>query len=94
MARLTLNIYGKNDEILNTYETEHVRWALLMRALDLQDEIKDADQATAMNVLHDFVKEIFYGLTDEELNNADASDVINVVTQVSRMAGKIKGKNA
>lgn len=94
MAKLSLNIYGKNDEILNTYETEHVRWGLLLRALDLQEEIKDADQATQLGVLQEFVKEIFVGITDDEIKNADSGDVVNVVSQITRMAGKIKGKNA
>lgn len=93
MAKFELNIYGANDEILNTYTTDHVRWGLLMRSLSLQEEIKDADPETQFYALHDFVKEIFYGLTDEDLKNADSNDVVNVVTQVAKMAGKIKGKN-
>lgn len=93
MAKFELNIYGANDEILNTYKTDHVRWGLLTRALALQEEIKDADVEAQFNALHDFVKEIFFDLTDEDLKNADAGDVINVFTQVARMAGKIKGKN-
>lgn len=93
MAKFELNIYGPNDEILNTYKTDHVRWGLLTRALEMQEEIKDADEATQFNALHDFVKEIFYDMTDEDLKNADAGDVISVVTQVTKMAAKIKGKN-
>lgn len=94
MAKFELNIYGANDEILKTHKTDHVRWGLLMRALSLQEEIKDADPEAQLNAVHDFVKEIFYDMTDEDLKNADSGDVINVVTQVSKMAGKIKAKNA
>ena len=93
MAKFELNIYGANDEILKTFKTDHVRWGLLMRALALQEEIKDTSPEMQLAALHDFVKEIFFDMTDEDLKNADSGDVVNVVMQVSKMAGKIKAKN-
>lgn len=95
MAKFELNIYGQNDEIINTYKTDHVRWGLLVNCLDLQERIKDEEPAERMAAINDFAKEIFFGLTDEDLKNADSMDVINVFKQVGAMAAKIKGsKNA
>ena len=37
MAKFELNVYGQNDEILNTFSTDHIRWGLLLAALDLQE---------------------------------------------------------
>lgn len=91
MAKLELNIYGVNDEITNTYKTDHVRWGLLIAALDLQDKLKDEDSATQVEAISEFAKEIFVGLTDEDLRNADSGDVMNVFAQVSKMARKING---
>ena len=95
MANFELNIYGENDEILKTYSTAHVRWGLLKAALELQDRIKDDSVEEQFGAIHDFAKEIFVGLTDEELNNADAGDVTAQFRQLTRMANKIVGsKNA
>ena len=93
MAKFELNIYGKNDEILNTYQTDHIRWGLLVSALDLQEAIKDEAPDEQMKAINRFALELFPGMTEEELRNADGIDVINVFAQVGRMANKINGKN-
>ena len=95
MAKFELNIYGKNDEILKTYKTDHIRWGLILSALDLQERIADEDPVTQMGAISEFAKEIFVDITEEDLKNADSTDVINLFSQVGRMANKIKGsKNA
>ena len=95
MAKFELNIYGQNDEITNVYKTDHIRWGLLLAALDLQEQIKDADEAEQLVAISAFAKEIFVGLTDEDLKNADSDDVVNVFRQVGRMSARLKGsKNA
>ena len=93
MAKFELNIYGKNDEILNTYQTDHIRWGLLVSALDLQEAIKDEAPDEQMKAINLFALELFPGMTEEELRNADGIDVMNVFAQVGRMANKINGKN-
>lgn len=93
MAKFELNIYGKNDEILNTYQTDHIRWGLLVSALDLQEAIKDEAPDEQMKAINRFALELFPGMTEEELRNADGIDVMNVFAQVGRMANKINGKN-
>ena len=75
MAKLELNIYGKNDEIINVYKTDRVRWGLLIAARELNEKMKDYDDAERFIAVNDFAKEIFIDLTDEDLKNADAADV-------------------
>lgn len=90
MAKFELNIYGQNDEITKTYKTDHVRWGLLMGALALQERIRDEDPAEQIAAINEFAKEIFVDITDEDLSNADSSDVISVFAQVGKMANRIK----
>ena len=97
MKTLTLNIYGENDEIIKTYETSHIRWRLFSDAIKLNEEIKDKDEFAQLEALGEFIKNIFLGLTDEELKLADAFDIFNNFKIVINMANAIKGgarKNA
>lgn len=95
MAKFELNIYGPEDEVVKTYETDHVRWGVFLNAIKLQEEIKDkpiSEQFSAINV---FVKTIFPGLTDEELEQADGMDVMNTFKQLIAVSGKVeRPKNA
>lgn len=94
---LTLNIYGKDDEIVKTYKTNHIRWRLFTDAIKLNDEIKDAEPATQIAAVGEFIKRIFIGLTDDELELADAFDVFNTFNMIVGKARSIKsgtGKNA
>lgn len=95
MAKISLNIYGENDEILKTYETEHIRWRVLTEALKLEDEIKDENAAEQIAAISDFMLTVFYGMTQEELELADVGDVINSFSMIVKMANKIAApKNA
>lgn len=94
---LKLNIYGENDEIIKEYSTSHIRWRLFTDAIKLNDEIKGADPATQIEAIGGFIKRIFIGLTDEELELADVGDVFNTFNMVISKAKSIKGgagKNA
>lgn len=93
MAKFELNIYGKNDEIVKRFETDHIRFGVLLKALEIQDK---ADGKTAEEVFADaceVVKAVFPGVTDEDLTLADADDVFNTFLQVTRQTGNIKGSN-
>ena len=94
MARFELNIYGQNDEILKTFQTEHIRWGLLLTALDLQEKIDHEMPENQIRAINKFALELFPGITEDDLRNADGRDVINVFAQVGRIAGQINGKNA
>lgn len=97
MAQFELNIYGNNDEILKTFETDKVRWGVYMQALELSEAIKGQKPAEQFKAINNFVKKIFPELTDADLENADADDVMNTFKQLLNRASKIGGgseKNA
>ena len=84
MARFSLNIYGKNDEIIKTYETEHVRFGVLMQALEISE--KNLDDVEKLKAAMAIVKALFNGLTDKDLSDADTGDVLALFIQVTRMS--------
>ena len=94
MAKFELSIYGENDEVLKKYETDHVRWGVLLQAVKLQEEIKDKGADEQFAAINSFIKSIFIGLTDEELEKADGLDVVNTFQQLISAVGKIKGGNS
>lgn len=96
MAQFELNIYGKDDEIIKTHTTDRVRWGIFMQALELQESIEKKTAAEQFEAVNTFVKKIFPELTNAELENADADDVLNTFKQLIAKANKIGGnsKNA
>ena len=96
MAKYELKIYGENDEIVKTYATDNVAWGFYLEAVKAAENMGDmtADEQFAM--INRFIKRLFIGLTDEELENgASGDDVINVFNQLMRKANSIGGsKNA
>lgn len=95
MARYELTIYGENDEVIKKYETDRVRWGVFLNAIKLQEKIKDKSIAEQFVAINDFIKSIFVGLTDEELEKADGADVLNTFRQLLAEANGIESsKNA
>lgn len=90
MAKFELNIYGKDDEILKKYGTDHVRWGVFLNAVKLQERIKDQSAAEQFAAVNEFIKSIFTGLTDKELEQADGMDVMNTFKQLLSAAGGIE----
>lgn len=87
----SLNIYGDNDEIIKTYETDVIRWGVFMKAVKLQDEIKDKSEAEQMASISVFMTSIFPSLTTEELEGADTFDIFNTFAQIVNKANQISG---
>lgn len=87
--RFELSIYGENDEVLKKYETDHVRWGVLLKAVNLQEKMKDKTPIERIGMVGQFVKSIFVGLTDEELEKADTNDVMNTFKQLLSSVGTI-----
>lgn len=87
----SLNIYGDNDEIIKTYETDVIRWGVFMKAVKLQDEIKNKSEAEQMNAVSGFMTSIFPTLTAEELEGADTFDIFNTFSQIVNKATNING---
>lgn len=87
--RFELSIYGENDEVLKKYETDHVRWGVLLKAVNLQEIMKDKTPVEQVGMVGEFVKSIFVGLTNEELEKADTNDVMNTFKQLLSSVGTI-----
>lgn len=83
MAQFELNIYGENDELLKTFETDKVRWGVYLEAVKLEEsglaKKKHIDQ---FKLISGIIKKIFPSLTDEDLENADGDDVMNTFRQL------------
>lgn len=96
MAKFELNIYGKNDKIVKKYETDFVRWGVFMQALEVAETLKEKSAAKQFETINNFIKKIFPDLTDADLENADANDVMNTFKQLISKTNQIGGssKNA
>lgn len=90
MAQFELNIYGKNDEIINTFETDKVRWGVYMEAVKLEESgLKNKSHDEQFKLINGVIKKIFPELTDEDLENADGEDVMNTFNQLLRKGNNI-----
>lgn len=93
MAVFELNIYGKDDEIINTFTTDKVRWGVFLQALEVQEGMEKLSPAEQFDTINRFVKKIFPELTDKDLENADIDDVMNTFRQLINKANKLGGKS-
>lgn len=91
MAKFSLNIYGKNDEVAKTYETDHVRWKLFVDAVELQETIGKKSAKEQVEVINGFMLSIFPGMKREEVEQADALDVMNTFKSIVSIANGING---
>lgn len=89
MARFELSIYNEQDEVVKKYEKEHVRWGVFLQAIKLQEELKNKNLTEQFKFINDFMKSIFPGITDEELENADSNDILNTFNQLASAIGKV-----
>ena len=95
MAKFELNIYGENDEIVKTYATDNVLWGFYLEAVKAYEDMQEMPVDEQFVMINGFVKRLFIGLTDDELNCASGDDVMNVFNQLMRKARSIGGsKNA
>lgn len=97
MAKYELPIYGENDEVIKTHETNICPWAVYIQAAELQEELKDKPAREQMAAVGDLLKAVFTNLTEDELMRADGMDVMNTFQQIVTGGQKIKGgtsKNA
>lgn len=91
MAKFELNIYGEDDEIIKRYETDHIRFGVLLTAIELQEKQLSADKQ--FEAVGRILKSVFAGLTDEELKLADTRDIFSTFAQVIRQANGIEGSD-
>lgn len=103
---LTLNIYEKK-KIIKTYtaETYDLMFGTVedfinvidINNIDLENKeslIKIASKVvvSALDIIKPLLKDVFDGLTDEELRNTKISEIVDVVIQIIKFAIKEMGK--
>ena len=93
MALFELKIYNDEDEIVKTYARSTVRWGIFLKAVGIHEQMagKSADEQVIM--VNDFVQSFFPNITEADLENADAQDVMNLFWQLVRKANQI-GNNS
>lgn len=96
MAKFELPIYGENDELVKTYATDHIRWKLFIKAAEIQGSAKlnGDDTADKIEQIADLLKNVFSGITDEDLENADVVDIFSTFEQIANIGNSIKGGKA
>lgn len=91
MARFELNIYGADDEIIKRYETEHIRYGVLLKALEIVEKVSGMNNADFIKAAQSIVKSVFIGITDDEIEKADVQDVLSTFRQVTNMSSGVNG---
>lgn len=82
MAKFALNIYGENDKVVKTYETDIIRYGVIEDTVSLLNEIEGKSNVEQFKLVKPLIKAIFNGLTDEEIKNADYSEVMGVFNKL------------
>ena len=93
MSTFELNVYGANDEILKTFSTDRIRWAVFLQAISIHEEIAGSNEKEQYALVGDFIKKLFPGITDADIENADAEDVLNTFWMLVNKANRIGGKS-
>ena len=90
---LKLNIY-KKKEVIKTYKTETVEDLIDLIDLDKLDKGTDAEiiklvgnmLMKGINIFKPLLKDIFEGLTDDELKNAKVSEIATALVEVVKFS--------
>lgn len=88
--KFELSIYGSNDEIIKQYGADRVRWGVLLKAIDLSQEIGKKTPSEQFKSIGEILKLIFVDLTDEDLELADYNDVMATFKQLINCVNQIK----
>lgn len=91
MAQFELPIYGEDNELVKTYETNIAKWGLLLEAHEAQENLENKSTGEQIEIIHKLLMKLFPGLTLAELKNADVGDVFNTFAQIVKKAENIHG---
>lgn len=89
MAKFELPIYGENDETIKIYKADVIKYKTFLKAMKIKDEIENAEADKIIELVNSVVKSVFPGLTDDELSNADITDVFSTYKQAVNLAALI-----
>lgn len=94
MSAFELRIYGADDEILKVFSTDRIRWGVFLQAVSIHEEIASKKPDERYELIGEFIKKLFPGITDEDIENAEATDVLNtfwlLVGKVNKMGAGSK----
>lgn len=90
MAKYSLNIYGKNDEIIKTHESNICPWSVYIRAAEMHEEMKKMSATGRMDAVGELLMCVLPELTKEDLLRADGGDVMNLFAQIVGLGQQIK----
>lgn len=78
MAKFELNIYGKGDQVVNTYKTDIIRYGVIEDTVSLLEKIEGKSNVEQFKLVKPLVKSVFAGLTDEEMRDTNFTEVMSV----------------
>ena len=81
MAKYELNIY-KGEGIEKTYKANFCPWGLYTEAADTQEHLKDMTGKEIIKSVENIILQLFDGLTKEEMQRADGSEVMSLFLQI------------
>ena len=90
--KYSLNVYGKDSEILKTVGSEFVPTGLFIRALKMSEQMKEEKKSEleSFDMIVKIILDLFPELTEEELmTGCDIGDVIAVFKQIIARANSI-----
>lgn len=92
MSAFDLNVYGKDDEVVKTFSTDVIRWGVFLQAVSIHEEISGKAPEEQFVLVGEFIKKLFPGITDDDIANADAQDVLNTFWLLVGKANRIGAK--
>ena len=78
---------------LNALKRTKCAGACSCRHWNKKESLDEQSAAQQFSAVNKFMKKIFPGMSDGDLENADGDDVMNTFKQLLRKAGKIAGSN-
>ena len=89
MSAFELKVYGADDEILKTFATDRIRWGVFLQAISIHEEIVSKKPEEQYVLVGEFIKKLFPGITDADIENAEAQDVLNTFWLLVGKANRI-----
>lgn len=94
MSAFELNVYGEDDAVVKTFATDRIRWGVFLQAIQIHEEIAGKNPSEQYALVGEFIKKLFPGITDADIENAEAQDVLNtfwlLVNKANRIGGNTK----
>ena len=81
-----LNILGENDKVVKTYETSKIKYGLIEDMVILSKELAGKSEFEQFALMKPLLKNMFVGLTDEEIRNIEFIEVLQVIKNLMSIA--------